>query len=142
MRMQIPAAHTTDLGFCIHDFALTPCQLHGDCGNCSEHTIVKGDPRQRTNVESRIEETEAALELARKAAANGAIGADRWTAHQLRTVERLRKMKAIHEDDSIPNGSIVQLSTPEMPSEIRISVEKRAEDDSHLQALLTNIRLG
>ncbi len=142
LRMQIPAAHTTDLGFCIHDFALTPCQLHGDCGNCSEHTFVKGDPRQKANVETRLEETEAALERARAASTNGAIGADRWTTHQIKTIERLRKMKAIHEDASIPDGSIAQLSTPEMPSEIRLSVDKRAEDDSDLQALLANIRLG
>jgi hypothetical protein len=54
----------------------------------------------------------------------------------------LKKMKAIHEDTSVPDGSIVQLATPEMPSEIRISVEKRAEEDDELKALLANIRLG
>src|SRR5262249_34923938 len=102
LQMQIPAAHTTDLGFCIHDFAMTPCQLHGDCGNCSEHTFVKGDARQKANVEMRLEETEIALGRARSAAENGKLGADRWTVHQLQTVERLKKMKAIHEDDSVP----------------------------------------
>jgi hypothetical protein len=142
MKMQIPAAHTTDLGFCSHDFAMTPCQIHGDCGNCSEHTFVKGDARQKANVEIRIEETEIALERARSAAESGKPGSDRWTVHQLQTIERLKKMKAIHEDDSVPDGSIVQLSTPDMPSEIRISVEKRAEEDDELKALLANIRLG
>ncbi|MBB5052219.1 hypothetical protein HNQ36_002193 [Afipia massiliensis] len=142
MRMQIPAAHTTDLGFCIHDFALTPCQLHGDCGNCSEHTFIKGDARQKASVETRIEETESALKHARAAETSGAVGADRWTVHQMKTIERLKRMKAIHEDASIPDGSIVQLPTPEMPSEIRISIDKRADEDADLKALLANIRLG
>ncbi len=27
-RLKVPTAHTTDLGFCIHDFTMSPCQLH------------------------------------------------------------------------------------------------------------------
>ncbi len=32
--MTIGAAHTTDLGFCVHDFAMSPCPIHGDCDTC------------------------------------------------------------------------------------------------------------
>jgi hypothetical protein len=142
IRMQIPAAHTTDLGFCTHDFAMTPCPIHGDCGNCSEHLFIKGDPRQMANLDARLEDAEAALAMSRKAEADGSVGANRWTAHHLRTVARLRLMKSKHMDPSIPDRSIVQLPTPDMPSEIRISVEERAKDDDDLESLLANIRLG
>lgn len=142
LEMQIPAAHTTDLGFCIHEFALTPCQIHGDCVNCSEHIFVKGDPRQKANVIERLEEAEIGLNKANAAEGTGHIGADRWTAHQVNVVERLRQMQAMHEDSNIPDGSIMQLPTPAMPSELRNTIEKRAEEDEDLQVLLKTIKLG
>ena len=142
LKMQIPAAHTTDLGFCVHEFALTPCQIHGDCVNCSEHVVVKGDPRQKANTTDRLAEGEYALAKALEGQKTSQFGADRWTVHQTKTVERLRFVQKIHNDPMIPDGSIVQLSTPDMPSELRTAVEKRAEEEEDLQALLKTIRLG
>jgi len=142
LKMQMPAAHTTDVGFCIHDFALTPCQLHRDCANCSEHVIIKGDPRQKANVALRLEEAEQALAHAHRGERDGQVGADRWTAHQAKTVERLKWMQKAHDDPAIPDGSIVQLPTPEMPSQIRISVERRADTNVELKKLLDDVTLG
>ncbi len=41
--LKILTAHTTDLGYCAHDFSMLPCQLHRDCSNCDEHFCIKGD---------------------------------------------------------------------------------------------------
>ena len=41
--LKIQTAHTTEFGYCIHDFSMLPCQIHGDCLNCDEQVCIKGD---------------------------------------------------------------------------------------------------
>lgn len=43
LQLKFPTAHTTELGFCIHDWTMLPCQKHRDCINCTEHVCLKGD---------------------------------------------------------------------------------------------------
>ncbi len=42
-RIVAPTAHTTEIGFCLHDFSGSPCELHLDCLRCTEHVCVKGN---------------------------------------------------------------------------------------------------
>jgi hypothetical protein len=57
---QIGAALVTDIGICVHDYSLLPCQSHGDCLGCSENVFVKGDLKHRQRVELRLLSLEAA----------------------------------------------------------------------------------
>lgn len=44
MELEFSTAYSTEIGFCVHDFAMLPCQQHRDCLNCREHVCVKGEP--------------------------------------------------------------------------------------------------
>ena len=104
-RLKVPTAHTTDFGYCIHDYAMSPCQLHRDCLGCSEQVCLKGEFAKEENLRRACAEAARLLEMAAEAAANGDLGAREWAAqHQLR-VDQLQALLAIYDDPSVPDGS-------------------------------------
>ena len=124
-RLKIPTAHTTDFGFCIHDYTMSPCEQHADCINCNEHVCVKGDEAKAQFVKRRLEEAKLLLERAELAKQNGYFGADRWINHHRTTVNRLTQLCAILDDPAVPMGSVVQLSNVAAVSRIAQAVEDR-----------------
>jgi hypothetical protein len=114
-RLAIPAVHTTEVGFCVHDFAMSPCRLHRDCFHCSELICVKGDAVREQAIRRQFDETKALLNKALEAEERQRAGANRWVAHQRETLERLEQLLTILNDPAVPPGSFVQLARPKMP---------------------------
>ncbi|WP_426210586.1 hypothetical protein [Massilia sp. TWP1-3-3] len=104
------AAHTTNYGWCTHNFASEPCQLYRDCINCEEQECVKGEDHKTANLRSLKSETEYLLNQAREALDVEEYGADNWVAHQTRTLERMNFLLSIMEDPAVPVGARVRLS--------------------------------
>ena len=105
---QIATAHVTEIGMCLHDWSLLPCAKHGDCAGCGEHVVSKGDASQREAAERMLAETRVLLEAASSEAEEGTYGAPRWVAAHQRTMAGLEAIVAVHQDDAIPDGSLVQ----------------------------------
>lgn len=124
-RLKVPTAHTTDFGFCIHDYTMSPCQQHMDCINCREHACVKGDKLKTEMLQQRHAEAVRLLELADAAKAEGYVGSDRWYRRHAETVEKLEQLVAIMDDPAIPAGAVIQLSGLEGPSRIAQALEER-----------------
>lgn len=124
-RLAAPTAHITELGFCIHDFVMAPCQLHLDCVRCTEHICIKGDRKKTENVRGRLAEARELQRKAQQAAADQDFGADRWVAHQAETVARLEALVAILDDPEVPEGSVIQPGSASMPSAIRAAAQER-----------------
>lgn len=110
--LKVPTAHTTELGFCVHDFAVSPCELHRDCINCEELVCVKGDCVKSASIRRQLEETRNLLERARSADQAEQFGADRWAAHQQMTLKRLEQICSILDDSSVPPGTFITLYKP------------------------------
>lgn len=107
LEAEIAFAHVTEIGLCIHDWSVLPCQLHGDCSGCDEHVISKGDAQQKTEAIRQLEVTERMLAVAEGEAADGTYGAGRWLDAHKRRVVSLREVVAVHNDDRIPDGTLV-----------------------------------
>ena len=103
-------AHVTPYGFCIHDFSMLPCQKHRDCLNCTEHACVKGDAEKLERLKAQQRLTQIQLDKARAEDEDGTFGADRWSQHQLKTLERLEQLIEIMESEDVPEGSVIMLS--------------------------------
>lgn len=126
-RLLIPTAHTTEIGYCVHDYTMAPCQMHRDCINCQEHVCVKGNESKTVRLRTQLEEAEALLIQASAAVKEGYIGSDRWMEHHAVTVDRLRTLCEIMDDPKIPVGTVIQLSNVRSPSRIEQANSKRAE---------------
>src|SRR5450631_1916784 len=124
-RLQVKTAHTTEFGFCVHDFAMLPCQLHMDCLNCDEHLCLKGDKVRNENLRRWRDETKALLESSNVAESDGIEGADRWTQHQTRTLTRVEQIIEVYEDHAVPNGAVIQPAWGSVASWIEQGREER-----------------
>lgn len=111
-RLVVPTAHTTDLGFCIHDYTMSPCQLHRDCIHCSDLVCVKGDEEKEGRLLQQLGEARDMLQRAEKATQDGYYGSDRWLEHHKSAVDRLSQLCSIMDDLKVPIGSVIQLSPP------------------------------
>jgi hypothetical protein len=111
-QLKVPTAHVTELGFCIHDFTMAPCEIHRDCINCEELVCVKGSAVKTANIKRQLSEARRLLERAQAAQTDNQYGADRWTVHQRGTVERLEQLCSILDDRSVPVGTFITLARP------------------------------
>lgn len=124
-RLVIPTAHTTDLGYCVHDYTSSPCQLHMDCIHCQDLVCVKGDIDKTVQLRQRLGEAQALMEKAEAATGEGYSGSDRWLDHHRSSVDRMQQLCAIIDDPTVPNGAVIQLAAPKMPSRIDQSAGDR-----------------
>jgi len=137
-RLKVLTAHTTDYGYCIHDFTMLPCQVHADCINCTEQVCIKGDKGAEANIRFAQSETRLLLRKAKSAEADDWAGADRWAVHQATTLARLDQLCEILDNPNIPNGAIIQLSGVVPASRLEQAAEQRrlSVQTSHLGAQL------
>jgi len=104
------AAHSTEYGWCMHDFASEPCQIYRDCINCEEQECIKGDEHKERNLRCLKTETEFLLKAAKEALSEQEYGADTWVAHQNKTLDRIDALLQILEDPKVPTGARVRLN--------------------------------
>ncbi len=127
LREQIGSSHATEVGACFHDYALQPCQNHGDCVTCEENGFIKGDQQHRAEIARLLGLTEMQLTAAKAAMSDGDYGADFWVQDHERKARRLRLMLAKHDDTGIPDGTVVTLPADRQDSEIEQAMRLRGE---------------
>lgn len=111
----LTAAHTTEFGWCAHDFAAEPCQMHRDCVNCEEQECIKGEAHKESNLRRLKSETEYLLQQAREALSDEEFGADAWVKHQVTTLARIDALLLILEDPAVPTGARIRLDLANGP---------------------------
>jgi hypothetical protein len=124
-RLKVPTAHTTDFGYCIHDYSMLPCQAHQDCLNCDEHLCVKGDSGKEGRLNDLIRETKQLLAKAEADQSLQYAGTHRWVEAQKRTLARAEELKMIMDDPLVPAGAVISISTPVMPSRLKQAIHDR-----------------
>lgn len=120
----IEAGHTTEFGYCLHDFSMLPCQLHLDCLNCDEQVCVKGDLIREENIRRQRAETESLLKTAESAYGEGEAGSNRWVDHQKKTLTHLNELCNLLDDPKIEVGAAIRLSRIIPPTKLQQSADK------------------
>lgn len=123
-RLVVPTAHTTELGYCIHDYTMSPCQTHLDCINCTDLICIKGDFEKELKLRIQLDESRELMLKAELATKEHYYGSDRWFDHHKVTFERLSELLSIMDNPSVPKGAVIQLSPPKSPTQI-ISMQKK-----------------
>ena len=118
-------AHVTELGFCVHDYSMLPCQKCRDCLNCTEHVCVKGDEVKLQRMKRQRDLITEQLEKAKAEDVAGTYGADRWSSHQLKTLERLNQLIQLMESPDLSNGDLIRLTNDQEFSPIKRELAAR-----------------
>ncbi|MFG0350832.1 integrase [Pseudomonas sp. zbq_5] len=115
-------AHITIFGFCVHDFAMLPCQKHRDCLNCTEQVCVKGHTGKLEALKNYRDGIRAQLAKAQAANDDLIYGADRWSQHQIKTLERADQLIQLLESQDTPDGTIIRLSNDQEFSPLKRAI--------------------
>jgi hypothetical protein len=126
---KVRTGHLTDLGHCVHDFVMAPCQKFGDHINCEEHIVIKGDPDVETRIRRSLEENQVLYERAHEAVQRGNLSAQRWLDLHAARLARFNEIVQILDDDKIEKGALIRLSIPDSPSRIKDAARQRAVFD-------------
>ncbi|WP_444847107.1 integrase [Duganella caerulea] len=111
-RLRMPTAHVTEIGFCIHDYTMSPCQLHRDCIRCDDLVCIKGDELKTVRLQQALENTIDLLRKAEDAVKAGYVGSNRWYDHHKEAAARLSQLHAVLIDPTVPDGAVVHLGAP------------------------------
>lgn len=126
-RLKVRTAHVTEVGVCIHDFTMTPCEHHRNCMGCIEHLCMKGDQARTERIKEMKKDTEGFLITAKNAQKESYFGANRWVESHTRFLEILKSTCDILDDPTVPDGSLIQLSNIQMASPIEQACIRRNE---------------
>lgn len=124
-RLRVPTAHTTDFGYCVHDYVMSPCQMHRDCLNCGEQVCVKGEAEKERRVRQAHEEATLLLAMAEQAEAEGELGASEWIGYHRLQLARIVALLKILDDQTVPRGTIIWLTPIDIPSRLDQATEAR-----------------
>lgn len=117
-------AHLSFFGYCLHDYMQAPCQLHGDCIQCTELVCIKGDKRSKSALETLYAESRALTEAAQRDCEAGMLGAVEWFQAHSRRESFLKNLKDILDDPEILDGTPIRLNIT-MPNKIREAMSRR-----------------
>ena len=109
-RLIVPTAHVTDIGYCVHDYTMSPCETFRDCISCQEMVCIKGDKTAERNIKIALDESHKLLSEAQHAVYEGHYGANRWQEQHEMRYERLTQLNEILDNNMIPDGTVIQLS--------------------------------
>lgn len=125
-RLKVPTAHATDFGYCIHDYVMSPCQMHRDCLNCGEQVCVKGESEKERRIHQAHAEATRLLAMAEQADADGDLGASEWAEHHRVQLARTTALLEVLNDPAVPRGAVIQLRPADIPSRLDLAVQARA----------------
>lgn len=100
-------AHYTEMGICVHDFALEPCTKFRDCLTCKKHKCIKGDTEKERRIRLLRDGLEKTLKQAAEGVEKGFYGADRWLAYSMDRLEKANALINILEDPKVEDGAVI-----------------------------------
>lgn len=115
-------AQFTGLGFCVHNYAESPCVKNGDCEVCNEHVCLKGIPHSLKELKTLEALYEEQLRHAKAAAEDQVFGADRWVTALGFRLSKIKTLIFLLEDPKKADGAHVRIPDELSPSPVKRSL--------------------
>ncbi|EMX1048657.1 hypothetical protein AAF472_003953 [Vibrio alginolyticus] len=115
-------AQFTGLGFCVHNYAESPCVKNGDCEVCNEHVCLKGMPHSLDELKTLEALYEEQLRHAKAAAEDQVFGADRWVTALGFRLSKIKTLIFLLEDPKKADGAHVRIPDELSPSPVKRSL--------------------
>lgn len=118
-------ADFTGLGFCVHNFAQSPCTKAGECMTCKEHVCMKGLLETLENLEQLELLVAEQLDVAKAAVDDHAFGVDRWVTHLGWKLAHLRTIIAQMKNPKVQDGALIRIPLEHDPSPTRRALDMK-----------------
>jgi hypothetical protein len=126
--------HVTEIGGCRSDWALDPCDMHGDCIRCGKQVWRKGDTARLPRIHEMHAEARRTIKIgAAKLRKNPRLKSiEKHIRQQLEALDRCEFILRVEADDSIPVGTLVTFSAAPgamSSTELRSRLRKLADTE-------------
>jgi hypothetical protein len=121
-------AQFSGLGYCVHNYAESPCLKNNDCISCSEHVCLKGLPHTLEELHNLMKLHDEQLTEARKNEAGSVFGAGRWVEALSFKLAKVKTIISVLENPSTPEGAAIRVPSELDPSIVRRSFGVTAKD--------------
>lgn len=101
-------AHVTEIGLCDLDWTASVCPQFEACETCEFCLVEKGNEGSKERTEERLADHQWLLERTQAEVAEGTCGASNHLNALQQSIAGCERILAIHADDSIPEGTLVQ----------------------------------
>jgi hypothetical protein len=115
-------AQFTGLGFCVHNYAESPCVKNGDCAVCSDHVCLKGMPNTLDELKALQGLYKEQLDHAKVSDEDNVFGADRWVTSLGFRLSKIITIIALLEDPNRPDGTQIRIPDELDPSPVKRSL--------------------
>lgn len=115
-------AQFTGLGFCVHNYADSPCVKNGDCAVCSDHVCMKGLPHTLDELKRLEKLYEEQLADAKLKTEKQVFGADRWVTASGFRLSKIRTIITMMEDPASQDGTPIRIPHELDPSPVKRSL--------------------
>lgn len=115
-------AQFTGLGYCVHNYAESPCIKNGDCAVCSDHVCLKGLPHTQEELNNLEKLYEEQLDAAIVKAGDKVFGADRWVTALGFRLSKIKTIISMMDDEKRPEGSTIRIPVELDPSPVKRSL--------------------
>ena len=145
---RVQAGHTTDLGYCVHDFTMMPCPKFSDHISCDEHVVVKGNVDVERRVRLSLDENQTLVANALAALNAGRLSAKIWLETHEANVERLQQIVRLLDDPQVGAGALIRLTGSESPSRVgeasraRVLLDAAVTSSGSLESIQVNPDVG
>lgn len=102
-------AHTTQFGWCAQSLRQNPCQMFGECLNCSHLVCIKGAAGKLSNIKRELDRERQLLAKAEERIAGGLRISPAWIEIFERKISRLAQLVEILESNKVIDGSPVMM---------------------------------
>lgn len=104
----LATGHVTEIGLCDLDWTSSSCPEFQSCETCEFCLVEKGNEGSKERTEHRLADHKWLLKRAEAEADEGTIGASNHVHALTETIAGCERILAIHEDEAIPAGTLVQ----------------------------------
>lgn len=125
--LKFPTAHTTDFGYCVHDYVMSPCPLNGGCIDCEELVCIKGEVDKEKKIRQSLAEAELLLLRAQAAVEKNEFGAAEWLEVHCAKTKRLRALVEVFDNPAVAEGAFIHQAAPQRPSRMEHAHYERME---------------
>ena len=119
---RIGVAQFTGLGYCVHNYAESPCVKNADCAVCEEHDCLKGLPNTLEELKNLEMLTEEQFKEIKKNVDANTYGADRWATATGFRLAKLKTIISILENPNVPDGTPIRVPDELDPSPVKRSL--------------------
>jgi hypothetical protein len=110
LTMERAPVHTTEFGFCEHEYTLSPCLKFRDCSNCELEVCIKGDLKTLGRLKSYYQKLELVVKRDQQDIDEGELeNDDQSYLYHLLKLARVGQKIEILESNDVPDGSQIRL---------------------------------